>query len=52
MNNYIKELNDAIKERDKEFLKNVGITGIVLLAGFAISGISILASKKLKYLLV
>ena len=52
MNKYISELNDAVKEIDKEFLKNVGITGIVLLTGFAISGISILASKKLKYLLV
>lgn len=51
MNEYIKELDEAIKERNKELLQNAGKAATVLAVGFAISGLCILASRKLKYLL-
>lgn len=50
MNEYIKELNEAVKERNQELLQNGARAGAVLLAGVVISGLCVLASKKLKYL--
>ena len=50
MNEYIKELNEAVKERNQELLQNGARAGTVLLAGVVISGLCVLASKKLKHL--
>jgi hypothetical protein len=52
MNEYIAELNEAVKERNKELLENCGKVATVFAVGVVISGLCILASKKLKYLLL